>query len=229
MKINTPLNDLVRMPKDQKQLAIDDNNALYRQYEKELTAKKNKAILEDGSFETCWKYEYCVYLTKTGQPIPNDMDFKTIINQYNRLSDEQKQYGSRLYGAIRKRKSRLLKHVETLFEIGNCIFLTLTFTDEVLNNTSEKTRRTYVSRILKEMSTFYIANIDYGDQTEREHYHAIVVADWVNMSSWKYGFMWVENCHNTKSDHNKLSFYIAKLSNHALKKGTKQKKIIYSR
>lgn len=112
-----------------------------------------------------------------------------------------------------------------------CSFLTLTFTDDVLASTSEDTRRRYVARFLKSISQNYVGNIDYGKLNEREHYHAIVEGDQLDLSSWTYGFT---KCikvgySDIITDTARLSKYINKLSNHATKKTTKGKKIIYSR
>lgn len=95
--------------------------------------------------------------------------------------------GVRVNNADYRRKNRLEHKIADMLEQSeNCVFLTLTFTDNVLNNTSEETRKKYVRRFLKEQSTCYIANIDYGTKNEREHYHALVINK-VNNKAWKYG------------------------------------------
>ena len=48
-----------------------------------------------------------------------------------------------------KRVQHLKTRVADLILNGDGIFLTLTFTDDVLNNTSVETRRKYVTRFLK--------------------------------------------------------------------------------
>lgn len=71
------------------------------------------------------------------------------------------------------RKYRRVFHRMSRYIVaGECVFLTLTFNDEALL-LDEKTRRVYVSRLLRELSLDYVANIDYGKTTEREHYHAL--------------------------------------------------------
>lgn len=139
--------------------------------------------------------------------------------------------GLKDYERIRQVTRRVRRRITELVVFCPCSFLTLTFTDEVLASTSEDTRRRYVARFLKSISENYIGNIDYGKLNEREHYHAIVEGEDVDLSGWTYGF--------TKSikvgysdiitDTARLSKYINKLSNHATKKTTKGKKIIYSR
>lgn len=122
-------------------------------------------------------------------------------------------------------KTTLLKRkIDFMLNNFNCVFLTLTFDDDVLNSTSEETRRRYVSRWLKSKSDYYIANIDYGSEKEREHYHAII--------NCRVDTSWVGGSINFKKIVNKnpkaLAKYINKLTNHALKSSTKDNKIIYS-
>lgn len=97
-----------------------------------------------------------------------------------------------------------------------CFFGTLTFTDEVLEKTSPATRRQYVSRYLSAISSRYIANIDFGKNTDREHYHFIIDTPPVK---WQYGFM------NSKRfpvhDRKKVSNYILKYGFHSTKKNSR--------
>ena len=134
---------------------------------------------------------------------------------------------------------------------GNAYFGTLTFKDEVLENTTEETRRTYVARELKAIGFKYVANIDYGGENGREHYHFILeplpfmLATWKNgereyvdmpdLQNWceKYGFVSIEKIGDTEKDEKKVAKYTAKLSAHALKRstmqGSKRPRLIYSR
>ena len=80
------------------------------------------------------------------------------------------------------RSTRLKKRIEFMMNLGECTFLTLTFTDDVLNKTSQDTRRQHVFRYLKSQSSFYVANIDFGSKHGREHYHAIILGR-VDLSS----------------------------------------------
>lgn len=128
-----------------------------------------------------------------------------------------------------KRVKRLNKRIETYLQSGQCIWLTITFNDTTLSNTSEKTRRRYVSRFLKSVSTSYLANIDYGKTTEREHYHAVVLCDFVDPKCWSYGFIYTERIKNHINAPVKLSKYVSKLTNHAIKESTKRNVYIYSR
>lgn len=127
-----------------------------------------------------------------------------------------------------QRNTRLKNRIRDYLEIGTCKFVTLTFTNLVLSNTSQETRKRYVVRFLKSQSDFYIANIDFGSEKEREHYHAIIVSDFVDVDAWKYGFTWVNTIIKT-SNPLVLAKYVSKLTNHAIKETCKRCHIIYSR
>lgn len=117
-----------------------------------------------------------------------------------------------------KRKQRVSDRIGGYVTLGNCLFLTLTFTDAVLASTSEKTRRKYVTRWLKSQSPAYVANIDYGKENEREHYHAIAFSPHVDYKGWhKYGAIKGEEVKTESKDVTRVSKYVAKLSNHAMK------------
>ena len=126
------------------------------------------------------------------------------------------------------RRDRLSKRIKTMLTSGSCIFLTLTFTDDVLASTSEDTRHRYVTRFLKTVSDRYVANIDYGKLNEREHYHAIVLAQKVDNKLWSYGSINFERI-RINSNEKILAKYICKLVNHAIKETTKRNHTIYSK
>lgn len=134
---------------------------------------------------------------------------------------------------------------------GNAYFCTLTFKDDILLKTNEETRRRYVSRALKAIGKVYVANIDYGTTTQREHYHACVIPKDDGIASWKshlktyqnapdlreweknLGFVDIQKVGSTEKDLIRIPKYIAKLSAHAVKKSTlqggKTPRLIYSR
>lgn len=126
------------------------------------------------------------------------------------------------------RVKRLKNRISSLLE-QPCLFLTLTFTDEVLANTSKDTRRQYVRRYLQQFGS-YVGNIDYGKEHDREHYHAILQYDGkLDHNEWQ------EKCGNIDFQRVKnpnsvaMSKYISKLTNHAIKETTQGCRIIYSR
>lgn len=130
-----------------------------------------------------------------------------------------------------KRKQRVTERIGGCVTFGHCLFVTLTFTDETFSKTSEKTRRKYVSRYLKSQSAIYVANIDYGHKNQREHYHALVLADAIDLKPWHdYGAIQVERVKNSPDDLTKVAKYTAKLSNHAMKHNDGvAPRLIYSR
>lgn len=122
---------------------------------------------------------------------------------------------------------RIDKRITYMRKIGKLYFCTFTFTNDVLDSTEQKTRRTYISRYLKSITKYFIANIDYGDHTNREHYHALI-SDFKDNIKWEYGFYNIQEVINLDDDV-KVIKYLTKLRNHALKKTTNNEKIIYSR
>jgi hypothetical protein len=125
-----------------------------------------------------------------------------------------------------------------MLNIPNCIFLTLTFRDDVLANTSEETRKKYIQRFLKEQCSLYIANIDYGTKKGREHYHAVVIPKYnqIDGSFYRtnYGSIDFERVRNkggvdTEATSKRLAKYVSKLVNHAIKETTRKCQVIYSR
>lgn len=135
--------------------------------------------------------------------------------------------------AKRERSKRLSKKIDKMLVVGDCVFLTLTFKPEVLESTSEATRKRYVTRYLKTQSDHYCANIDYGKENEREHYHAVVFGNSVDMTPWtdKYGFAFAERIkyNGDVSTSDKLAKYVSKLTNHAIKNTARNNKVIYSK
>lgn len=136
----------------------------------------------------------------------------------------------KIFNNNRARVLRLKKKLFYRILNFDCLFLTLTFTDKILDSTSEHTRRTYVSRFLKSLDVpFYVANIDYGELNEREHYHAIVQAFRVNPKLYPYGRFNVKRIVKSDVSTSCLSHYINKISAHAFKSSTGQCRLIYSR
>ena len=136
-----------------------------------------------------------------------------------------------------KRRNRCLTKTTSIVNDNKTVYFgTLTFKDEVLDKTTPETRRKYVQRYLKGVSASYIANVDYGDKkknpqsNEREHYHCLIAVD-SKPVSWDYGFCMFLEVPKDEVDQKRISKYIAKLTNHALKveRTGKAKRIIYSR
>lgn len=177
-------------------------------------------------------------------------------NDIGALHTFLKDYGKDVYRVCdnirnnkKRKRQKCYEKVRESILSGNAYFATLTFDDDTLAKTSEKTRRVYVSRFLKSVCYKYVANIDYGDKNGREHYHAIVeVYPWCYASyqngkvwyedmpdfrEWCYGFFSLERIGSDEMDLSKIAMYVCKLTSHALKKSTLQgcasPRLIYSR
>jgi hypothetical protein len=131
-----------------------------------------------------------------------------------------------------KKKYRLKKAIKNILtnHLNESYFITLTFNDSVLNNTTQEKRLLYIKNFLNNQTDKYILNCDFGKQTGREHYHALAVATdkYINKALYmkKYGLIYIKpmNFYKTQNIESKTKF----LLNHALKE-TAQDKIIYSK
>lgn len=156
-------------------------------------------------------------------------NFKYIRYQSNHFENQVLILNS----SKRGKTNRAKKRISSIIDYGEAFFLTLTFTDSVMANTSVETRHAYVKRFLGEYCDNYIANIDYGDKTGREHYHAVCNSVHDLTFYWTYGHIKMQKIGKKDSDVTKLSRYVSKLSMHAVKESTtsglKQPRLIYSR
>lgn len=170
-------------------------------------------------FSMCYGPEF-KKLKQVYQGIAEDIEDKFTIDEINECQKINKAFYNRL--------QRLKERVLFIINSGKGIFLTLTFTDCILKNTNAETRKMYIWRFLKSLNCRYIANIDFGAKNHREHYHALVEIESVDNKLYSYGAINFQRVHDT-SDSVKLSKYIAKLTNHALKETTKRNVIMYSK
>lgn len=223
------INEVIRATGFDKILLMDEANKEFYRQQKALDKEVMKEIMQSPVMSWVKLFDYVQYLLRTDQEIPDTIDLHDLVAAMSQYTPTQIIYARRANNIIRKRCQRLRSVIEQMFEIGNCIFVTLTFRDDVLDSTSAETRRRYVTRALKAMSDVYVANIDYGELTEREHYHAIVVSDKIDFTLWDYGWIFAERCIDSQQSINKLSEYIDKFVNHALKQGTRRRNVIYSK
>lgn len=133
-----------------------------------------------------------------------------------------------IYQSLIMRLRRLKLRIGFMINLEDCVFATLTFNDHVLDNTNELSRRRYVQRFLKQFNTFYIANVDYGDLFEREHYHVLINVRELDTHLWQYGIINVKHVRRDVKDINCLSEYVLKLSKHAVKNIEFNSHILYS-
>ena len=166
-------------------------------------------------------------------PTLNDYSFQDLENEIkefvNLYGYTTLKVANNLNRASYYRTARLKERIREAVLSGSAWFITITFNPETLSKTNEKTRRVYVSRWLKSLTPFYVANIDYGLKNEREHYHAVITSEQRPPKSWSYGFVDILKVKTTETDTKRVSKYISKLTNHAIKNTTKSKRIIYSR
>ena len=170
-------------------------------------------------------------LDTTGEYIYSEMDTQRAeeLQLYHRMFNlENWQEAHRINKASYARVRRLKTRIATMLKNGECLFLTLTFTDEILGKTTEDTRRQAVRRYLKSFGVPYVANIDYGKKNGREHYHGVIQIPRINYSAYTYGAINGERIRSVE-DYTKLSKYVAKLTNHAIKQTNKRQVIIYSK
>lgn len=178
----------------------------------------------DIDYEKLLKNQLDDLILKTGYSY-----FVAKMIERNECNSLDWQEAKKINHASYKRTTRLKERIQKMLLNGQCIFLTLTFSNDTLQQTTQETRRKYVSRYLKENCSQYIANIDYGSRNEREHYHAVVLCDKVNYSAWHHlGAIKGEKVRDT-DDFTKLAKYVDKLTNHAIKETTKRNHLIYSR
>lgn len=127
------------------------------------------------------------------------------------------------YARVRRLKGK----IKDMLLQGQCYFVTLTFNDETLERTSPQTRRKYVTEFLRAQSEDYVANIDFGSENGREHYHAVVMAEDISMHAWDaFGFSKAQKI-GSDEDYTPLAKYISKLTNHAIKETTQGCRAIY--
>lgn len=149
------------------------------------------------------KIKYVKYINiGINELIKNNYKFNEIRKKINNYQGKQKRIRNRI------------KKMDT----NNIWFATYTIKDKYMKKNH--------SRKLKEINQGknYIINSDYGDKTNRLHYHGIIESK-EEPIKWEYGF-----CKFIKIKNNNieaLAKYIDKLTNHTIKETTK--KIIYSR
>jgi len=192
---------------------------------------KNK-LLNNGLYDLFLKNKLALYSDYCSNTYDNcyfNERLRSYLNIafYDYMTDEEYLECERIFNSFRKRTSRLRKRIECMLSNSDCIFLTLTFTDDIFIKTSIDTRHRYVTRFLNLLNCDYVGNIDFGKLNGREHYHALVNCNLVNCNSWSYGSINFKRVVNKNSL--AIAKYIAKLTNHAIKSTTKNSKIIYSR
>lgn len=185
-------------------------------------------VIKSGLHKKVKKLDREIYQAYTQNDF-NKAYYEMIFCNENLCCPDDVNLARRINNSNNKRVKRLNDRIERYLSLGTCIWLTLTFNDTTIVNTTEQTRKTYVRKYLKSLSKYYVGNIDYGKTTEREHYHALVVTDYVDMDKWTYGFAYTERIKNHKGSSKALSKYVSKLTAHAVKESTRRSAYLYSR
>lgn len=180
---------------------------------------------------------YDLFLETKKQFYLLNLDYNNIDMYLNIIPDkEMVNECFKIYRANRQRKynnwNEICKWYYALENIAayknhKLVFGTLTFNDKTLSNTSERTRTRYVTKFLSDNTYHYIANIDYGEKNNREHYHfiAMIKRD-IDMTKWKYGGNKILNIPLKSKDVKAIKNYLLKLNNHSYKTSTRQKELL---
>ena len=170
---------------------------------------KNKGLKKDmflnGTYDKIQKYQ--IELLKNGSSITNEIYKKTFNENLNLLHKNKdtninnRKYVDKVsteqiasdidvfsdeitcYLQIQKarqcKRKRIEEKIYYALNLGyHVVFASLSFNDEIIKLV-KKTRRNYIKKYLSQYSG-YIANIDYGEEGNREHYHAIIFINPIN-------------------------------------------------
>lgn len=221
-------------------------------------------LLNDGTFKKYKAYrKKCNQLKllysideiddTTGQlyKVPTFEYYEIIKQLENQLINEISPFGFHHCQQIENngynRVQRLRARIKTILENENpAYFITFTFTDEYINKLNDKSKRVIVSRVLKNKCSNYVANVDYGGDSEyidnkgqlrkataRIHFHAVADAP-IDKTDWPYGWMTCikvrDETEQEKLDSiGRIPPYLDKLTKHAKKRSTNGLTPIYSR
>ena len=191
-----------------------------------------KFVIDSGLYKRYAKARRISYLQELGEDLhgENLQGFERwLAENHNENWFHIVQVCERVSNTSYQRIKRLKERIKALTSQGECLFLTLTFNDDTLTSTSEKARRSLVHHYLKSFSSDFIANVDYGKENEREHYHAVILASKVDYTLWhSFGAIRGEKVHLRGNTEAKVARYIDKLSLHALKDTTYRNRLLYS-
>ena len=152
----------------------------------------------------------------------NNTNFE-IIPEYERVLKARYMKSSR----IKRRLVYLLSGYEYIW------FCTFTFNNNYINKCT-RTKRDLIKMVLNLYDFKYMLNIDYGKNTEREHYHCILATNCdldineIFQFYYEGGFSFSIKCKNGLNDLKRLSKYLDKLTNHCIKATTKRQRILYN-
>lgn len=181
------------------------------------------------------KVDYCIQFKL---PLPEDYNpkyFHASTEFYKEHYPEYWKEGEKIIKSNRERVRRLRNKLDYLISNFDAHFITFDFNDNFLNSTITKTRRRYISRFLNSLNTPYVANVDYGSENGREHYHAVIGCKvpkdklYEYIFTLNYGGLKSLRIRKNGASPYKLSKYITKLTNHSVKETCKRCSLLYSR
>ena len=155
------------------------------------------------------------YAFKSGSNFELDSTFEKLLN-----ARIQK------VGRIKKRLLYLLIRYKYIW------FCTFTFDNNYINK-SERTKRDLIKKYLNTHDFKYILNIDYGKQTQRQHFHCILATNQnIDINQYFQGNYPCHSlsiqCKNGIDDFKRLTKYIDKLVNHCIKSSTRRQRLVYN-
>jgi len=188
-----------------------------------------KQLLSDGTFKNYCQNRRKAFIEGNIEEFENDLmdiDENGIVKNAVQIKECER---------LRNNRTRQVKKIEEhIFywlkrDSYDIFFGTFTFNDDALQ-LKFKTRKQNVIKTLTNC-TDYIVNIDYGAQTEREHYHSLIALEKGSytereedghtkidlLDSYKLGYYGVEKVRKETSDAKRLRRYITKLILHSVK------------
>lgn len=130
------------------------------------------------------------------------------------------------------KKYRLKKAIINILKnhLNESYFITLTFNNDILENTTKAKRLLIIKNYLNNQTDKYILNCDYGKLNEREHYHALVIAKdkFINFTLYNLKYGHIQSRPLNLNKNQSIESQTKILLNHALKE-TSESKIYYSR
>ena len=153
----------------------------------------------------------------------------------NGLEFEENIELERILKARYNKVSRIKSHfVWLLHHKKNIYFLTFTFSDKYINK-CDRTKKDLIKNLLNEIdfNSYYILNVDYGSKKERQHFHCIYGTNKdldlkLLLDKYYPCYSYTEKIRLDSSSVKKLPKYINKLSNHAIKKSTRNSRIYFN-
>ena len=171
-----------------------------------------------------------------------DVEFLNQVIEYNHLrylayknniSFEENKDFEKVLTARYMKVSRIKKRLIYLLSRCDYVwFCTFTFSNHYIDK-SDRTKRDLIKSVISMHDFKYILNIDYGKDTEREHYHCIIGTNLDFNVNQFIQFHYPCHClaipcKKGSGDFSRLSKYINKLTNHCIKSTTKRQRILYN-